>query len=99
MKKVIKLLALSLAMVFVLACFPACGSGDKYIIATDTVFAPFEFTNDKGEFVGIDVEILAAIAEDQGFEYELKSLGFDAAVAALEAGQADAVIAGMSINA
>lgn len=99
MKNVIKLLALSLAMVFVLACFPACGSSDKYIIATDTTFAPFEFTNDKDEFVGIDMEILAAIAEDQGFEYELKKLGFDAAVSALESGQADGVIAGMSINA
>lgn len=36
------------------------------------------------EFVGIDVDILAAIAKDQGFKYDLQSLGFDAAVAALE---------------
>ena len=40
----------------------------------------------------------AAIAEDQGFEYELQALGFNAAVQALEAGQADGVIAGMSIT-
>ena len=74
-------------------------SSDKtYIVATDTTFAPFEFTNDANEFVGIDVDILAAIAADQGFEYELNSLGFDAAVAALESNQADAVIAGMSIT-
>lgn len=72
--------------------------GKKYIIATDTVFAPFEFTNDKNEFVGIDVDILNAIAEDQGFEYELNSLGFDAALLAVESGQADGVIAGMSIT-
>ena len=75
-------------------------SSDKtYIVATDTTFAPFEFTNDANEFVGIDVDILAAIAADQGFSYELNSLGFDAAVAALESNQADAVIAGMSITA
>ncbi len=98
MKKVIKLLALSLAMVFVLACFPACGDSDTYIIATDTTFPPFEFTNDKDVLVGIDVDLLDAIAKDQGFKYELRPLGFDAAVAALESGQADAVIAGMSIN-
>lgn len=74
-------------------------SSDKtYIVATDTTFAPFEFTNDSNEFVGIDVDILAAIAADQGFSYELNSLGFDAAVAALESNQADAVIAGMSIT-
>ena len=41
-------------------------AGDKtWIVATDTVFRPFEFTNEKNEFVGIDVDILAAVAEDQ----------------------------------
>lgn len=70
----------------------------KYVIATDTAFPPFEFTNADQKFVGIDVDILAAIAEDQGFEYELNSLGFDAALAAVQSGQADGVIAGMSIT-
>lgn len=75
------------------------GTTDKtYIIATDTTFAPFEFKNDAGEYVGIDLELLEAIAQDQGFAYELNPLGFSAAVQALEAGQADGVIAGMSIT-
>lgn len=73
-------------------------AGAKFIIATDTVFAPFEFTDANGDFVGIDVDIINAIAEDQGFEIELQSLGFDAALLAVEAGQADGVIAGMSIT-
>lgn len=73
-------------------------SGKKWIIATDTVFKPFEYTNEKNEFVGIDVDIMAAIAEDQGFEYELNSLGWDAAVAAVQSGQADAIIAGATIK-
>ena len=78
---------------------PAADDAAKtYIIATDTTFAPFEFQNEAGEFVGIDLDLLAAIAEDQGFEYELQALGFNAAVQALEAGQADGVIAGMSIT-
>lgn len=77
----------------------SASSGDKvWTVATDTVFRPFEFTNEQGEFVGIDVDILAAIAEDQGFEYELNSLGWDAAVAAVQAGQADAIIAGATIK-
>ena len=107
-----KFLSVALAAVMMLS-LAACGSSsnkaessseggsasDKtYIIATDTTFAPFEFTNDKNEFVGIDVDILAAIAKDQGFKYDLQSLGFDAAVAALESGQADGTIAGMSIT-
>ena len=73
--------------------------GEKvWSIATDTVFKPFEYTNENNEFVGIDVDILAAIAEDQGFSYELNSLGWDAAVAAVQVGQADAIIAGATIK-
>ncbi|SHK38100.1 transporter substrate-binding domain-containing protein [Hespellia stercorisuis] len=74
------------------------GSGKKWVIATDTVFKPFEYTNEKNEFVGIDVDILAAIAKDQNFEYDLQSLGWDAAVAAVQAGQADGMIAGATIK-
>lgn len=73
-------------------------TGDTYVIAMDTVFRPFEFTNESGEFVGIDVDILKAVAEDQGVTFELNSLGWDAAVAAVQAGQADALMAGASIT-
>jgi polar amino acid transport system substrate-binding protein len=74
-------------------------SGAKaFIIATDTTFAPFEFQDAGGRYVGVDIELLEAIAKDQGFAYELKPLGFSAAVAALESNQADGVIAGMSIT-
>lgn len=69
-----------------------------YLIATDTTFAPFEYTDEDNNFVGIDVDLLAAAMEVAGLSYELNSIGFDAAVAALESGQADGVIAGMSIT-
>lgn len=97
-----KLVILCSAMLLAIGTLAGCsGSGSKdtvYKIATDTTFAPFEFQNEEGDYVGIDIELLAAIAEDQGFKYELAPLGFNAAVAALESNQADAVIAGMSIN-
>lgn len=74
-------------------------AADKtWVIATDTVFKPFEYTDASGNFVGIDVDIVAAIAEDQGFKYEMKSLGWDAAIAACQSGQADGMIAGASIT-
>ncbi|MCR5580664.1 MAG: transporter substrate-binding domain-containing protein [Pseudobutyrivibrio sp.] len=76
----------------------ASSDSKKWVIATDTSFKPFEYTDDSGNFVGIDVDILAAVAEDQGFEYELKSLGWDASIAACQAGQADGMIAGASIT-
>ncbi len=70
----------------------------KYKIATDTAFAPFEFEDKDGKRVGIDMDLLEAIAKDQGFEYEINALGFDASLAAVQAGQADGMIAGMSIT-
>ena len=40
----------------------------------DTTFAPFEFEDSQGNRVGIDVELLEAIAKDQGFEYEARAI-------------------------
>ena len=74
------------------------GSATVYQIATDTTFAPFEYAEADGTYVGIDIDLLAAIAADQGFDYELKPLGFDAALQAVQSKQADGVIAGMSIT-
>ncbi len=103
MKKTIRrIAALVLAVLTITAVFAGCSNAKEtkkdYVIATDTVFKPFEYTNEKGEFVGIDVDILAAIAEDQGFTYELKSIGWDASIAACQAGQANGMIAGASIT-
>lgn len=97
MRKVIALLLSAAVIVGLTGCGGAKG-GKKWIIATDTVFKPFEYTNENNEFVGIDVDILAAVAADQGFEYELQSLGWDAAVAACQSGQADGLIAGATIK-
>ena len=97
--------ALALAMAFSMA---ACSSKETtetttteektYKIATDTTFAHFEFTDANGNFVGINVDILAAVAEDQGFKYDLQPLGFDASLTATQSGEVDGMIAGMSIT-
>ncbi len=71
---------------------------EDYAIATDTAFRPFEYMDETGTYVGIDVEILAAVALDQGFTYSLEPLGWDASIAACQAGQKDGMIAGASIT-
>jgi polar amino acid transport system substrate-binding protein len=102
-RKIVSKLFLSIFTLFtiislVLPFFNAKAEEKTYIIATDVTFAPFEFQDKNGDFVGIDMDLLKAIAEDQGFKYEVRPLGFNAAVQALEAKQVDAVIAGMSIT-
>ena len=73
-------------------------SDKTWVIAMDTVFRPFEYTDEDNDFVGIDVDIIKAIAQDQNFKIDIQSLGWDAAVAAVQSGQADGLIAGASIT-
>lgn len=76
----------------------ASAEGENYVIATDTTFAPFEFQDAQGKFVGIDMDLIREIAKDQGFTVDIKPLGFDAALQAVQANQVAGVIAGMSIT-
>lgn len=71
----------------------------SYVIYSDNAFAPFEFLDTAtNKYIGVDMDLLAAIAEDQGFSYTVKNEGFDASMGAVQAGQADAMIAGMTIT-
>ncbi len=93
-----KKLSMVIVAAMLVSCLTMSVSAADWTIASDTVFRPFEYTDENGDFVGIDVDLLAAIAEDQGFDYELNSLGWDSAIAACQAGQADGMIAGASIT-
>lgn len=77
----------------------AADNSKTYLIYSDNAFAPFEYYDTaSGTYVGVDIDILAAIAADQNFSYELKNEGFDAAMGAVQSGQADGMIAGMTIT-
>ena len=93
MKKIIAFVLCAAVLLCAAAAF-----GEDYTIATDTAFRPFVFTDKSGELAGIDVEILAAIAQDQGFTYSLEPMGWDASIAACQAGMKDGMIAGASIT-
>ncbi|MEV8337323.1 transporter substrate-binding domain-containing protein [Leucobacter sp. NPDC077196] len=74
---------------------PAQAEGETCVIATDTTFAPFEFRDPStGDLVGIDMDLMNTIAEQEGFTVDIRSLGFQAALSAVQSGQADGVIAG-----
>ena len=40
---------------------------ETYTISMDSSLAPFEYQNGSGKYVGIDVDIINAIAKNQGF--------------------------------
>lgn len=69
---------------------------DPYIIGMDQTFTPFTFIDVDGEPAGIEIDIVDAIAEDQGFEYEFQVFSVSAALQALESNQIDGMVAGMA---
>lgn len=107
MKKFSLLLVL-LAAMLVLA---ACGSSDSsdssggegsseektYKVGIDTTYPPFEFEKG-GEYTGIDIDLINAIAKSQGFAIEFNPMDFGGIIPALQANQLDVAIAGMSIT-
>ena len=91
-----KLLALVLALALSLTAVSALAA--DYVIGTDNPFKPFEWYNENGELVGIDIELMEAIAADQGFSVEWQAVGWDSAIAGCQANQYDGMIAGASIK-
>jgi len=70
---------------------------DSYVVATDTSFVPFEFQED-GEYVGFDIDLINAVADEAGFEIELETTNFDGIIPGLQTGSFDIAIAGISIR-
>ena len=72
-----------------------------YVIGTEPYFPPFEYAdaNVSSDIIGFDVDLINAIAEDQGFKVEWKDLEFDALIPALQSGQIDIIASGMTITA
>ena len=104
-------LALVFSLMLALSACDTNGNGDDeaandsgndgivYQIFSDNAFPPFHMLDpETGEFYGFDVDLIEAIAADQGFRIERHHVGFAAAMGALEAGEADGMIAGMSIT-
>ena len=68
---------------------------------TNPEFPPFEFITANGvidNYDGIDMAIAKKIAEDNGMSVAMESMEFDSLLIALQNGQIDAVIAGMTIT-
>ena len=107
MKKIISSI---LATLLLSCCFTGCGStgkenndlnlveNGKLIMSTNAEFPPYEMTDDNGSFVGIDIEIAQAIAKELGLELVIDDMGFDAAMLAVQNGQSDICMAGLTVD-
>lgn len=88
---------------FIAACGNKDGANEKekndkvYKVGVDTTYPPFEF-KEGDEYKGIDIDLINAIANNQGFEIELSPMDFGGIIPAMQANQLDLAIAGMSIT-
>lgn len=107
MKKLMKVFALVLCLGLVVLSFAACGgkevADEKVLnIGTNAEFPPFDFIDSElgviGEFAGIDLDIINDIAISIGAKPVINNMDFDGLLLALQNGQVDCVISGMTIT-
>lgn len=112
--KSLKWLVLAVAVLMLAALATGCGGSkdneqkdtstqqpaakQKIIVGSDTTFAPLEFADEKGNYVGFDVDLINEIAAVENLEVEFRSMPFDGLIAGLVANQIDVAISSMSIT-
>ena len=67
-----------------------------YKVLTNATFLPFDTIDENtGEIIGFDMDLIAAIGEDQGFQVEFVDMAFESLIPAIETGNGDIIAAGM----
>jgi polar amino acid transport system substrate-binding protein len=105
MKKTFFFVSLLLALSFVLAGNASAGSSmerilkkGELVVGTSGTQPPLSVTNKKGELIGLDVDIVKAMAKALGVNAKFAQMPFAELLPALEAGKVDMVLSGMTIT-
>ncbi len=77
--------------------FAQAARADDLVVATDTAFVPFEF-KEGDTYVGFDIDLWDAIAQEIGVTYTLQPMDFNGIIPALQTGQVDVALAGITIK-
>lgn len=93
---------------FLRLCFCVCLSvflmaatgfaAEKYIVGIDGDYPPYSFMGADGKPVGFDVESIQWIANELGFEVEIRPTAWDGIIPALLAKKIDMVYSGMTAS-
>lgn len=70
----------------------------KLVIGMSPGYFPFDMKDPNGDFVGYDVDTANAIGEWLGVDVEYKQFTFDGLIPALNTGEIDMILAGMTIR-
>ena len=84
---------------FIAGCGNTNSSQKVWRVGTDATYAPFGFKDkDSGKLAGFDVDIINAIAKEEGIEADVQNLNFDALLPALQSNTIDIAISDMTIS-
>lgn len=113
MKKLSKVLAVILAAVFVFGCFAACSNSGKtddtdsdlaYIqgkgklVVGITDFAPMDYQDENGEWIGFDADLGRKVAEKLGVDIEFVEITWDNKYSEMNTKAIDCAWNGMTIT-
>ncbi|WP_375261478.1 transporter substrate-binding domain-containing protein [Palleronia sp.] len=72
---------------------------DTAKVATDPSFVPFEMMDqESGEMVGFDMDIIRELGNRAGFEPDINTMDFNGIIPAVQTGNVDVAIAGITIT-
>ena len=69
-----------------------------YMVGTDAAYAPFESQNEKGEIVGLDIDIVSAVAKSAGIEVKFVNTPWEGIFNALAQGDRDLLVSAITIT-
>ncbi len=92
-----KIVCLALA-VFMMLSLCACGAKKDALVVGITDFAPMDYKNDKGEWIGFDADMAKEFAKFLGKEVEFVEIDWDNKIMELDAGTIDCVWNGMTLT-
>lgn len=93
-KKTLLALALSVSA----AALSTQAFAETLKVGTHPTFAPFEFSDQDGNVIGFDLDVIKAIAKANGDEIQIESMPFDGLIPSLLTGNIDVIISGMTIT-
>jgi len=69
-----------------------------FVVGTDAAYAPFESQNEKGEIVGLTVDVLSAVAKKAGIEIKFVNTPWEGIFNSLQQGDRDLLASSITIT-
>ena len=69
-----------------------------FVVGTDAAYAPFESQNERGEIVGLDIDVVSAVAKEAGIEVKFVNTPWEGIFNALAQGDRDLLVSAITIT-